>query len=112
MIVLSRSKNAAARLAGARRGGIGGAADTIQEPARPVTMPNAAPPDADGALILRREAGGTARFGLQLCCPDPSGRGSARPPGAEPLTAPANPPWRGPSHAPRPSRVHRSSPPV
>src|SRR3954447_9407990 len=30
------------------------------------------------------------------------GPGSARPPGAEPLTAPANPPWRGPSHS-RPS---------
>lgn len=37
------------------------------------------------------------------------GKGSARPPGAEPPTAPANPPWRGSSASGPP---HRRSPPA
>src|SRR5256885_17021881 len=40
------------------------------------------------------------------------GTGSARPPGAEPPTAPANPPWRGPSRIRRRHIVRHASLPA
>ena len=100
MIVLSRSKNAAASgRTGVETARSDQARGELAEPATAWTP----------RQVLRSRTGALQPEQLQLARPAASGQGSARPPGAEPPTAPANPPWRGSSCV---RRRYRRSPSV
>jgi len=109
MIVLSRSKNAAAE--GPFAATEGNEPDTSRELAtrtvsKGVTRENFAGHMGRNLNCFAQGRALRTVNGYSCTSPDTSGRGSARPPGAEPPTAPANPPWRGPSLSQAISALH------